>query len=273
MGTAAAMTSTVGQAARKAESSKAAEGGARAGLVARGVLWLVVGVLALRIALGSGGKADRGGALAALRDQPLGAPLLVVLALAFVAHAIFRLLEGTVGRRDEDDGRKRALKRAWSLCRAVIYGGLAVSTVRFLESGGGGGDAKRPASQVMEWPGGRWLVGLVGAGLVIGGLIVAFRAFRQDFTDKLRMPAGRMCTFVKVVGAAGLAGRGLVYALLGGFLVEAAQAYNPNKAKGLDEALKSLAGQTFGTALLLLAVVGLGAFGVWSFLEARYKKF
>ena len=266
------MTSSVGQAARKAEDSKAAEGGARAGLVARGVLWLVVGVLALRIALGSGGKADRGGALAALRDQPLGTALLVVLAVAFAAHAVFRLLEGTVGRRDEDDDRQRALKRGWSLSQAVIYGGLAVSTVRFLQSGGGGGAAQKPASQVMELPAGRWLVGLVGAGLVLGGLIVAFRALRQDFTDKLRMPTGRMRALVKVVGATGLAGRGLVYALLGGFLVEAAKAYDPNKAKGLDEALKSLTGQTFGTALLLIAAVGLVAFGVWSFLEARYKK-
>lgn len=263
-------------AARKAEDSTAAEWGARAGLVARGLLWLVVGVLATNVALGGGGRADKQGALAAIRDQPFGKLLLVVLAVAFAAHAVFRLLEGTVGRRDEQDDRKRMLKRAWSLCRVVVYGFFAYSTARFLAAGGGGGggdNAKKPTAQVMELPAGRWLVGLVGAGIVIAGLVMAVRAFKQDFTDKLRLPGGTARTVVERVGTAGLAGRGLVYALIGTFLVQAAVTYDPAKAKGLDEALKTLAGQPFGQVLLLAAAACLLAFAAWSFLEARYRKF
>lgn len=263
---------TVKQAARKAEDSDAAEWGARSGLVARGILWTVVGILAAQVALGHGGRADRGGALQALKDQPFGQLLLVVLAAAFAAHAIYRLLEGTVGRREEEPGRKRMLKRAWSLCRVVIYGFFAYTTVHFLFSGGSNEDASKSTARVLELPSGRIVVGVVGAGVVIGGIVQAVRGFKQDFTKKLAMPGGRMCTVVKRFGAAGLIGRGLVYALLGSFLVEAAVRVDSKKAKGLDQALKTVAEQPFGTVLLLVAVAGLLCFGIWSFLEARYRK-
>lgn len=262
---------TVKGAARQAHRSDAAEWGARAGLVARGLLWTTVGILALQVAFGDSARADQGGALQALREKPFGQVLLVLLAASFAAHAAFRLLEGTVGRRDEDDDNKRLLKRAWSLCRVVVYGALAYSTVRFLLEGSKDEDASGKTAAFMELPAGRWLVGVLGTGLVIGGVAQAVRGFRHDFTKRLNMPGGRMRQVVKRSGAAGLAGRGLVYVLLGSFLVEAAVTFDPEKAKGLDEGLKTLADQPFGTVLLLIATAGLLAFGVWSFLEARYR--
>ena len=264
---------TVKSAARQAHTSDAAEWGARAGLVARGLLWMTVGILATQVALGRGGKADQGGALQALRDQPFGQLLLVVLALSFAAHACFRLLEGLVGRREEDDDRKKLLKRAWSLCRVVIYGALAWSTVRFLLEGGKDEDASGKTAAFMELPAGRTLVGLIGAGLVIAGIAQSVRGLRHDFTKKLAMPGGRMCTVVKRSGAAGLTGRGLVYVLLGSFLVQASVTFDADKAKGLDEGLKTLADQPYGTVLLLVFAAGLLAFALWSFLEARYRDF
>jgi hypothetical protein len=268
------MTTSVTGQARKAEQSDVARWGARAGLVARGLLWLSLGLVAGRVALGGGGKANKGGALQALRDQPLGKVLLVAMAIGFAAHAVFRLLEGTVGRRDEDDERKRNLKRVWSLCRVLIYGSLAVTTLGFAAgSGGSSDDAKGPTGRLMGMSGGRWLVGLIGIALVVGGLIVAFRALRHDFTEKLRMPGGRPGEVVKVVGSAGLTGRGLVYALVGSFLVQAAATVDPNKAKGLDDSLRTLAAQPFGAGLLWFAVCCLLAFALWSFLDARYREF
>jgi hypothetical protein len=116
------------------------------------------------------------------------------------------------------------------------------------------------------------MVGVLGAGLVIGGLVQAGRGLREDFTKKLVMPSGWQRTAVQRVGTAGLVGRGLVYALIGSFLVQSSLTFDPDKAKGLDESLKTLARQPFGTALLLAAVVCLLSFAAWSFVEARYRR-
>jgi hypothetical protein len=251
--------------ARKARHSDAADWGARAGIVARGVMWLVVGLLAGNVALGGHDQADKNGALETLKQQPFGKLLLVVLALAFLAHAAFRVLEGSVG--EDELG-----KRVWQFSRAVIYLFLAGSTVKLLVSGAGKENAAKPTATVMGWPGGRWIVGAVGAAIIVTGIVMAVRGFRQDFTDKLDMPGGRMRDVVKKVGFAGLAGRGLVYALVGGFLVEAAVRFDPHKAKGLDASLKTLARQPYGAVLLWIAVAALLSFAIWSFLEARYRK-
>ncbi len=262
---------TATQHAKDAHNSDAAEWGARAGIVARGLVWLVVGLLAVRVGLGGGGRADRDGALAALKDGPFGSVLLVAMAVAFAAHAGFRVLDAWVGHRDEDDDRKRLLKRAWSGCRVLVYGFFAVSTVTFLLSGPGSDDASGPTGRVMAAPFGRTVVGLVGLGVAIGGLVQGVRGVRTDFTGKLDMPSGRMAGVIKAAGSAGLCGRGIVYVLIGSFLVQAAVRYDPEKAKSLDDALKTLAAQPFGTVMLLVTAAGLLSFATWSFLEARYR--
>lgn len=257
------MTS-VKQRARKAEDSQPAEWGARAGLVARGLLWLVVGLLAVQVALGDNAKADKGGALRAMKDQPLGTVLLIALALAFAAHAAYRVLEGTVGRRDEEHV---VLKRAWSWCRVLVYGFFAGSTVKFLLSGKDDGNAKGPTARVLDLPAGRVLVLAVGVGVVVGGVVQAWRGLSGGVTDDLK---GEPSWVPKVAGA-GLLGRGAVYVLVGSFLVHAGWTADPGKAKGLDEALKTLTQQAFGPFLLLVTAAGLLAFAAWSFLEARYR--
>ena len=111
------------QAARKAEDSDVVSGLARLGLVSRGIVWLVVGFLALQVAFGSQAQADKNGAFDTIKDKPLGSLLLVVLAAGFLGYAAWRLLEGAVGHRDED-GVKRWLKRGSSGFRGLIYLGL-----------------------------------------------------------------------------------------------------------------------------------------------------
>ncbi len=262
---------TATQHARKAHDSDAAGWGARAGIAARGLVWLVVGLLAVRVGLGGGGEANRNGALEVIKDQPLGKALLVLMAVAFAAHAAFRVLDAWVGSRDEDDERKRWLKRAWSGCRVLVYAFFSVSTVRFLLSGPSQEDASRPTAQVMSAPFGRIAVGVVGVAIAVGGIVQGVRGLRTDFTKKLHMPTGLMARVVKGAGAAGLCGRGVVYLLVGSFLVQAAVRVDPQKAKSLDQALKTLAAQPFGTVLLLLTALGLICFAVWSFLEAWYR--
>ncbi len=261
------------QAARKAEDSDVVSGLARLGLASRGLVWLVISFLAGQVALGDQAQADKNGALAALKDKPLGSLLLVVLIVGFLGYAAWRLLEGAVGHRDED-GKKRWLKRGSSGFRGLVYLGLAGSTAKFLLTGSGKDKTEPLTARVMAATGGQTLVFLVGAGFVIGGGAMAVRAFRQKFEENLKcddMP-GWLREATKAIGTAGLASRGLVFGLIGAFLIRASVRFEPDKANGLDGSLKALAEQPFGQVALFVTAVGLLAFAVWSLLEARYRE-
>ena len=262
------------QAAKRVENSTAVEWLARLGLFSRGIVWLVVGLLSVQVALGDNAKADKNGALKSIADKPFGHLLLVVLVIGFLGYAAWRLLEGAVGHTDEEEGRKRWTKRGTSLFRGAIYLSLALSTLKFLLNGGGNDKTQPLTARVMKATGGRELVFLVGAGIAIGGVAMAARAFKQKFEDNVDTaampPSIRSAT--TVLGTAGLASRGFVFVLIGGFLIDAAVRFEPQKAKGLDASLKTLAHQPFGRVLLFVAAIGLLAFALWSFIEARYRK-
>ncbi|MCW2544126.1 MAG: putative integral rane protein [Frankiales bacterium] len=258
--------------ARRAERSDPVEALARFGLVCRGVVWFVIGLLAVDIALGGRAEADKQGALGAIKDQPLGEVLLAVLGVGFLGYAAWRALEGVVGHRDADEGLKRWSKRLASLFRAAVYGSLAWSTAHFV-LGNGGEDNTRPLTQrTMAHTGGTLLVGLVGAGVIVGGLVMAVRGLRQEFDDKLKPVPKSWRPPVHVVATTGLVVRGLAIALIGGFVLQAALTYDPGKAKGLDAALKTFAGHLYGRGVVGLVGIGLLCFGLWSFAEARWRR-
>ena len=260
--------------ARKVESSKPVELLARLGLAARGLVYLVIGILALKIAFGHGAKADRNGALGAIKAQPFGSFLLVVLAIGFAGYALWRLLEAAVGHQDAEEGKERTVRRLGSLGRGVLYASFAVTTLRFVSSGGGNDKTKPATARLMGVTGGQFLVGLIGAVVIGGGLYMAYRGIAKKFVKRLDFGSASASVrkACERIGVAGLVGRGLVFCLLGGFLIQAAVTFYPNKAKGLDAALKTLAQEPFGQFLLVVAAAGLLAFGAWSFVEARYRK-
>jgi hypothetical protein len=262
------------QAAKKAENSDTVEWLARLGLGARGVIWLTVGFLAAQVALGSQKRADKNGALEGIKTKPFGEVLLVVLVLGFLGYTAWQLLEGSVGHRDQDDDRKRWVKRLVSLFRGGVYVFLAGSTAKFVVSSAGNDKTKPLTARVMSHSGGRTLVFLIGAGLVIGGLVMAFHGLRQKFEDVVdtgKMPDGVQAVS-RIVGTVGLVSRGLVFALVGWFLVDAAVRFDPSDAKGLDASLKTLAHQPYGRVALFVGALGLLAFAAWSFVEATYRK-
>lgn len=267
-------TGTAEQTARKVHQSTAVEWLARLGLASRGLVWLVVGLLALSVVLGHDEKTDRGGALRSIADKPLGEPVLVVLVVGFLGYALWRALSAAVGHR-KDDGAKRTGKRVLSGAKALLYTAFAVSTTRFLTSGGrtGGDRTQSTTAKVLASTGGRTAVFVVGAVVVLTGLGIALRAARQKHDKRLesyRLP-DRLETPASVIGIVGLVGRGLVIALVGSFLVKAAYQFNAEEARGLDAALLELSQQTYGRGLLLLAAVGLVGYGIWSFVEAAYR--
>ncbi|MEU1281630.1 DUF1206 domain-containing protein [Streptomyces sp. NPDC005805] len=263
--------------ARRAANSKAVGIGARWGLAARGVLYLLIGVLALQIAFGdSGEQADRGGALAELAKQPAGPVMLWAVGIGLIGMALWRLSEALFGAAGED-GRK-AGKRALSGARFVFYAFVAYSVLSFAagESGSGSSDQQSQdvTARALELPGGQWIVGLAGLGIIGAGLWIAVRAALRKFHKHLKR--GEMSRkakrFTDVTGVGGGLARGAVFAMIGFFVARAALEYEPDKAKGFDDALRAFADTPAGPWLLALVAAGLALFGVFSFAMARWRK-
>jgi hypothetical protein len=253
---------------------------ARLGLSARGALYVVVGILALGLVFGDRNeRADQSGALAAVARQPFGKALLVLLALGFAAYAIWMAVRVVVLDEDESAASRWA-KRGVYAARALIYASLCASSIDALRRSTAS-TKNRNAKQETEWtarllgwPFGRVLVIAIGLAIIVGGLVFAYRGGSQQWRKTLdlgRLPRGARRA-ITAIGWAGWIGRGLVFALVGVFLVHSAVQFDPNDAVGLDGSLRQLANGTAGRSLLVLAAFGLFAFGAYSFVEARYRR-
>ncbi len=267
----------VAQGLRHASDSDAVGWGARLGLGARALIYLLMGLLALSVALGdSRSETDQRGALQAVAHHSGGSALLVVLAIGFAAYALWRLSEAAFGVTG--DG-KAAGPRVKAAASAVVYGFLSFTTVSVLTSSGG--SSRSQASQqaditakVMSHTGGRWLVGLVGLVVVAVGAVMVWDGVKQKFMKYLRtaqLGAGSR-RLVQRLGTIGTVARGVVIGLAGVLVVDAALTYQPEKARGLDGALRTLAAQPYGRFLLVLAALGLISFGIYGFAEARWRR-
>ncbi|GAA0478482.1 DUF1206 domain-containing protein [Streptomyces sp. NPDC046215] len=253
---------------------------ARAGLVARGVIYILVGALALRIALGDGGEqADRGGAVQELAQRPFGQALVWALGIGLVGMALWRLSEvvfGAAGPKGREPG-----KRLLSAGRFVFYSAVAASVIAFAagerSSGSGSTDeqSRDVTARVLDWPAGQWLVAAAGVGVGIAGVWIAVQAVRRKYRKNLdpakRVPPAARRT-VDVLGVGGGVSRGLLFAAAGGFAVRAAVAYDPEQAKGLDDTLRSFTSTPVGPWLLGAVAVGLVLFGLFSFTMAWWRR-
>jgi hypothetical protein len=269
-------------AARRAGESHWIDKLARAGFVARGITYIIVGWIAFQIAIGgkgSGRQASRNGAFHAIAQKPWGSALLWAMAIGFFGMAAWRLTEALWGHRD-DDGMKRLAKRVFSAGRAVLYAFIGYSAASLAAgsgsggSGGSGSSARPVTADLMKKSYGVPLVFAIGLAIVIIGLVLAWRGATTKFEKKLKTEqmGRRTESVVRKVGAAGMIGRGSVFALIGIFMMQAAVTFDPNKAKGLDGSLRELAGHGWGKVVLVLVALGLIAFGVYSFFEARYRR-
>jgi hypothetical protein len=269
--------------AKRAGNSEWLDRAARAGFAARGVLYLTVAFLAASIALGRAGEpADKQGAVQTLADTPLGTFLLVLLVGGLTGLGLWQAAEALWGRTSERNDGKRAAKRAASAGKAVLYLALAASAASVLLQGdgsqAGGGEQETKESnwtaRVLELPAGRVLVILAGLALLgAGGWLVARgvqRKFEKHLKTGVMSPSLRRAS--SVVGLLGHVARGVVAGLAGLLLIKAAIDYDPQEAKGVDGTLRTIAEQPYGKVLLLLAAAGLAAFGLFSFIEARYRR-
>jgi hypothetical protein len=249
---------------------------ARGGLVARGVNYMLIGLLAVQIAFGSKGKrADSAGALHAVAGQDGGIVVLWLLAAGFAGLALWRLAEagyGQAGRRGHTAG-----KRLVSLGLGAFYGFVSAGIVAFILGTGsqssGNAESQDLTAKVMAHPGGRWLVIGIGAGLFAAGSGVAAYGLRKQFTkvlDTAQMSA-RTRKAVEFLGMAGNVARGVVFGVAGVLLVIAAVTFDPKEAQGLDGSLRKIATTPLGPWLLVAVALGLVTFGVYSCCEARWR--
>jgi hypothetical protein len=260
--------------ARRASDSRPAQWLARLGLTARGVLYILIGVVAILVAIGQGShEADQSGALQLLASQPYGLVALWLLFIGFVGYALWRLSEAIFGVTGEGNGAGPRLK---SLVRAVLYAIFGYLTLKVItgKKASQASQQKDMTATVMHHTGGQWLVGIVGAAIVIAGLTLVWEGIRRKFMKYLRTGemSPRTRRAVERLGMIGTTARGLVFALAGVLVIDAAVEFKPSKAGGVDKALLTLRSQPFGEFLLILAAIGLIAFGVYGLAEARWRR-
>lgn len=247
---------------------------ARAGLVARGVVYGIIGILALKLALGDGGKAtNQQGALKTIAGQSFGELLLILTAVGLAGYSLWRLTRAAVGHGAEQ--RDSASDRVAALASGIAYGILCITAIEILLGAGtGSGTPKQPAGGVLDWPAGPALVGIAGAILIGVALYQAYKGLARKFVEDAR--TGEMSEAVEkaytALGVFGHVARAVIFALIGYGLIKAAVDYNPKEAIGLDGALRELADASYGPALLGAVAVGLAGFALYSIVDARYRK-
>ena len=255
----------------------------KAGLAAKGVLYLVLGLLAIQFARGeeSGENVSQTGAFETVANQPFGTILLIVLIIGLVALICWHLIQAALGDPIEGD---EASDRAKYFIKAVIYVFLAITAVRVLMEdepsggggggGGGGGDQteRQAASDLFNLPGGRLIVGLLGV-ILIGVAIYQVKKYVVDkeYMERLAPPESAR-KFLDGAGRFGYAARAVIWAMIGVFFLIAAIQYDAKESRGLSGSVQELADNSAGKVVLWLVALGFLAFGLFTLAEAKYRK-
>ena len=250
---------------------------ARFGFAARGLVYILVGLLAAGAAAGMGSRAtDTHGALRAVGRQPLGTAFLAVLACGLAAYALWRFLQAGLDLERKGSSVGALAVRASFIASGLGHAGLAVSAASLAVGlHEGRSDLVRTwVRRLLDAPYGQWLVAGLGLAIVGSGAYQFYKAYTCKFEDDLvvsRMTAGAR-RWSRRIGRAGLVARGVTFAVIGWFLVRAALEVNAHEARGLAGALRVLGRQDRGHWLLLVVALGLTAYGVLSLVDARYRR-
>jgi hypothetical protein len=249
----------------------------RMGYMVRGLLYAVVGILAVQLAIGAGGAAtDKNGAIGDIANEPFGKGLLFVIAIGLLGYAMWGFVRGFFDPLGRGTDAKGLAQRAGYVVSGLSYSSLFLLTAHALTGSGntqGGGNQELTAT-LLHQPFGPWLVGLLGVIGMVGGGGQIWQAVTTDFKKdwKLDEMSAQTQRLAIAVGRFGLAARGVVFIMLGFFVLQAALQVDPNQAKGMDAALQTLARQPFGPILLGAVALGLVAFGVYSAMTGRWLR-
>jgi hypothetical protein len=247
---------------------------ARAGLVARGVVYAVIGVLALKLALGDGGKAtNQQGALKEIAAQPFGKTLMILMAIGLGGYALWRLLRAALGHGPEqsDSGTDRLS----GLASGIAYAILCVTAIKIVSGAHtGSGTPKKATGGVLDWSIGPLLVGAAGVVLIGVAAYQAYKGLAKKFLEdsKTEQMSPEVKRAFTALGVFGHVARAVVFTLIGYGLIKAATSYNSKEAVGLDGALRKLQDASYGPWLLGLVAVGLIGFAAYSLADARFRR-
>jgi hypothetical protein len=269
--------SQVTQGAKSAGRSQTARKVVLFGWAAKGVVYVALAYLVLQMAFGQASQdASTTGALRLIAQTAPGKIILILLGVGLIAFAVGRILEVTTLAGPQIEAKDKAT----AVVLALLYASLALTAFSIVglagssSGGGGGGSEQQGSAFLLGLPGGRWIVGLVGLAVIAFGARQAYEGVQQQFLGTLR--TGAMSSGVRSatekLGTAAYVTKGAILALVGWFFLQSAVTYNPDEAKGLDAALQEIAGQTWGQVVLTLVAIGLLAYGVFAFVEARYRR-
>jgi hypothetical protein len=258
-----------------ADNVKIIERLARLGYVSKGIVYVVVGGLAAAAIAGRGRTgADKHDAFRFILDAPFGRMALLVMVIGLAGYAFWRISSSVTDSERRGTDAKGLALRAGSAIRGLFYGWIAFELVgmivRHRDSGGGSDtQARHWSARIMEKPLGRWLVAIIGISIIAYGVYQLYVGIRGKLSKQIRTRA--VPDWLVAVSRFGLGARGVVFAIVGGSLIAAAVQYDPSEARGMAGALRTLAAQPFGPVLLAITAVGLAAYGMYAFVNARYR--
>jgi hypothetical protein len=232
---------------------------ARLGYAAKGSVYAIIGILAIMTASGFGGElTDKKGAVAAIRAQPQGSILLVILAVGLAAYFVWSTIQALMDPDGYGSDWKGKLKRLGTLGGGIIYGGLAFTAIRTISTSSktGGGNEQSMSAEILQKPLGATIIAIVGAAVFGYGMYQLVKAYRTSFTKRFKKDKMSPAVYKASVSISrfGIATRGVVFGLIGYFMIRTAVQSDPSETKGLDE-----------------AALGVFAYGLYLFVLARYR--
>jgi uncharacterized membrane protein YhdT len=261
---------------RRAEQSTWLDGAARVGLVAYGVVYLLIAWLCVQLALGDHSEdASPNGALRELAQQPFGKLMVWAVALGMLLLVVWRVIEAAFGHR-EHEGSRRTWLRLASAGKAVVYAALCVIAVRVAVGSGSSSSSKSSrgtTAKVMDLPAGQWIVAAVGLGVIVYGVaVVARHGWQETFAEDLQTEGklGWSGAAYLLLGKVGHVAKGAVLVAVGALICYAGVTHEPQKSGGLDQALQKVLQQPFGPYLLLAVGAGIACYGLFSLAQARH---
>jgi len=253
---------------------------ARLGYAVKGIVYLIIGWLAVELAVGHGGKTtDQSGALQTISSLSYGKFLLILMLVGLIGFALWCFIQAIFDTEAKGKDAKGIIARIGYAAIGVSYIGLALGAFGLINGQGNAG--KNTTTSAQDWTGLVLRQPFGQAMVVIGGLIVLavagylfYKAYKAPFKSRLNLTSlgAQARKLVIEMGRFGYGAIGVVMTIVGIFLIVAALQDNAAKVKGLDSALQELSHQSFGPFLLIIVALGLIAYGLYSFVEARYRR-